>query len=148
MMNPHTVEVLTLTERIPVACVDQNRMNEKKLTCVICPNSCRMTVWMDAITHEVKIEGYTCPQGKEYGLNEYKNPLRTIITTMRIEGSLLPVVPVRSVKPIPKTKLADAMKIINAAVCKAPLKMGDVLIKNILDTGIDVIACRDMKKYA
>ena len=147
-MNPHTVEVPILTERIPVACVDQNRINEKKLTCVICPNSCRMTVWMDAITHEVKIEGYTCPQGKEYGLNEYKNPLRTIITTMRIEGSLLPVVPVRSVKPIPKTKLADAMKIINTAVCKAPLKMGDVLIKNILDTGIDVIACRDMKKYA
>ena len=107
-----------------------------------------MTVWMDAVTHEVKIEGFTCPQGKEYGLNEYKNPLRTIITTMRIEGSLLPLVPVRSVKPIPKTKLSDAMKIINNAVCKAPVKMGDVLIKNILDTGIDVVACRDMKKYA
>lgn len=122
------------------------REKQQRMTCVICPNSCRLTVWMEPGSKEIRIEGYICPRGKEFGLNEYTNPVRMIITTIRVEGGTLPVIPVRSRTAIPKAKLKDAFVMINRAVCQAPVTMGQVLIPNIVDTGIDIIASRDMKK--
>jgi CxxC motif-containing protein len=122
------------------------KKGQKEITCIICPNSCRLTVWVDEKTNEVQVEGYTCPRGKEYGINEYTNPVRMIITTMRIENGTLPVIPVRSNKEIPKVKLMEAIREINKTSCTAPVKMGQVLIPNILGTGIDIIASRDMIK--
>ncbi len=124
------------------------RMNpekiERQITCTICPNSCRITAWIDETTEEVHVEGYTCPKGLEYGYNEYTNPVRTLITTMRIENGTLPVIPVRSNSPIPKPKLKEAIGIVNQTICQAPIKMGDIVIENIFDTGINVIASRNM----
>ena len=45
------------------------RVDEKQFVCVICPNSCRLTVWRDRATNEVKVEGNQCPRGKVYGTN-------------------------------------------------------------------------------
>ena len=28
----------------------------------------------------------------------------------------------------------------------APIKIGDVIVENILDTGIDIVSCRNLKK--
>jgi len=122
------------------------REKQQRLTCVICPNSCRLTVWMEPGSSEVHVEGYICPRGKDYGINEFTNPVRMIITTMRIENGTLPVIPVRSKSAIPKAKLKEAFTIINQAVCQAPVHMGQVLIPNILNTGIDILASRDIKK--
>jgi CxxC motif-containing protein len=122
------------------------REKQQKFTCVTCPNSCRLTVWTDPGSTEVHVEGNTCPRGKDYGINEYTNPVRMIITTMRIEGGILPVIPVRSKLTIPKAKIKEVFAIINKAVCQAPVTMGQVLISNIANTGVDIIASRDIKK--
>jgi CxxC motif-containing protein len=121
-----------------------DRINEKEIVCVICPNSCRLTVWRDPNTNEVQVKGFQCNRGKEYGIDEYTNPVRMLITTMRIEGAVLPVIPVRSTKAIPKRLLPEAIRLVNESVCTAPIKMGQILIPNLLNTGIDVIAGRDM----
>lgn len=124
----------------------QERINEKDFVCVICPNSCRLTVWKDT-DGEVHVSGNQCNRGEDYGVKEYTHPERMLITTMRIEGAKLPVIPVRSTKAIPKEHLLAAVKIVNEEVCEAPVKMGQVLITNILGTGIDVVSSRDMESY-
>lgn len=119
------------------------RINEREIICTICPNSCRLSVWRDK-EGELHISGNKCNRGLEYGRSEYTNPERMLITTMRIEGGILPVVPVRSEKPIPKEYLLKAVKIVNENYCDAPVKMGDVVLKNILGTNVNVIASRDL----
>lgn len=121
----------------------EERINEREIICVICPNSCRLSVWRDK-EGELHVKGNQCPRGLTYGKSEYTNPVRMLITTMRIEGGALPVIPVRSTHPIPKQHLLRAIKVVNDVVCHAPIKMGETVIKNIMGTGIDVIASRSM----
>ncbi len=52
--------------------------------------------------------------------------------------------PVRTAKPIPKRLLFDAMREIDALRVKLPIRRGDTLIRNLLDTGVDLIACKDL----
>ncbi len=121
-----------------------NEVNEKEIICVICPNSCRLRVSQDPKTKEINVEGHQCPRGKKYGISEYSNPVRVLITTMRVEKGKLPVIPVRSTEAIPKSLLIEAVKVVNDTHCLAPIKMGDILIDNILNTKISVIASRDI----
>ncbi len=124
----------------------EERIDEREIICVICPNSCRLTVWHDK-AGEIHVKGNQCPRGLPYGKSEYTNPVRMLITTMRVEGGLLPIIPVRSVQPIPKEHLLRSIKVVNDVVCHAPVKMGDVVVKNILGTGVDVIASRNMDSF-
>jgi CxxC motif-containing protein len=111
--------------------------------CIICPNSCRLEVEVGA-AGEIIVKGNQCKRGEEYGTNEFLSPKRTLITTMKIENGVLPVLPVRSNKELPKNKIFEAVSIVNQTSAKAPIKMGEVIIKNILGLDVDVIASRDM----
>jgi len=122
---------------------NQERKDEREIICVVCPNSCRLTVWKD-FEEKVHILGNQCVRGITYGESEYLNPVRMVITTMRIEGAPYPVIPVRSEVPIPKSLIFQAIKSINKQVCHAPIKMGDILIEDILGTKISIIASRSM----
>jgi CxxC motif-containing protein len=93
-----------------------------------------------------KIEGNRCPRGIEYAKAEYFNPTRILPTTAKVKGGVLPLVPVKTAKPIPKGLLEKAMVEIAQVELEAPIKLGDIVIKNILDTGIDVVATRDLAK--
>lgn len=112
--------------------------------CIICPNSCRLEVEVGA-NGEIIVKGNQCKRGEEYGTNEFLSPKRTLITTMRIENGVLPVLPVRSNKELPKNKIFDAVEIVNKTVARAPIKMGDVIIRNLFGLDVDVIASRDME---
>ena len=138
-------EMTTTNEGLEDHCTAPKK-NERQITCIVCPNSCRLSVWVDEKTNDIKVTGYTCPRGKEYGINEYTHPVRMLITTMRIENGPLPVIPVRTKIAIPKPKLFEAIAAVNAVSVKAPIKMGQVIIPNVCGTGVDVIASRDMKE--
>lgn len=113
---------------------------KKELICISCPLGCHLTVDAENKT----VEGNTCKRGEVYGLNEVINPVRVITTTVKIEGSRLPVVPVKTNGAIPKKLNFEAMRVINEVICKAPVKVGDIIIKDILGTGIDVVAARSL----
>lgn len=113
---------------------------KKELICISCPLGCHLTVDIDNKT----VTGNTCKRGEIYGLNEVINPLRVITTTVKIEGGNLPVLPVKTNGAIPKKLNFEAMKVINSITVIAPIKSGDVVIENILGTGIDVVATRSM----
>ncbi|MBN2157482.1 MAG: DUF1667 domain-containing protein [Candidatus Lokiarchaeota archaeon] len=114
-----------------------------EIICTICPNSCKLQVFEDE-QGEIQVEGAGCARGVEYGKEEYLDPKRMLITTIKIENGVLPVLPVRSQVAIPKEKIFDAIKVVNHVSAKAPVQMGDVIIPNLLELGISVIASRSM----
>lgn len=121
-------------------------MSEKKtMTCVVCPIGCEITV-----EHEgekiLSVSGNTCKRGDAYARSEITAPARTLTTTVRLEDGEMPLVPVRTDKPIPKGKLFDAMKLANAYTAKAPVKCGDVLIPDFIEKGTSLVACRSVGK--
>lgn len=113
----------------------------KELICISCPNGCHLKVDVE----NNKVTGNTCPKGIEYGINEVTNPVRIITSTMKVENGELPVVPVKTNKPIPKDLNFKCMEEINKTKVKAPVKIGDVLIANVLGTGSDIVATRNVK---
>ncbi len=79
-----------------------------------------------------------------YGKKELTQPERVLTTTVRITGAKLKRLPVRTEKPIPKALIKEAMTAINATAAKAPVSMGDVILCDLLGTGVNVIASRNM----
>ncbi|MBT9830525.1 DUF1667 domain-containing protein [Clostridium baratii] len=113
----------------------------KELICISCPMGCHLKVDVDNKT----VTGNTCKRGEIYGLNEVTNPVRVVTSTVKVNGGELPVVPVKTAGAIPKKLNFECMKVINETTVNAPIKMGDVLIKDVLGTGIDVVASRDIE---
>lgn len=116
-----------------------------ELICINCPIGCHLEV-IETANGDWLVEGNQCNRGKLYAIKELTAPTRILTTTIRINHGFLNRLPVRTKEGIPKDKLFDAMKQINQVVVEAPIRMGDVIISNILDTGVDVIASRSMKR--
>ncbi len=114
----------------------------KDIRCIVCPTGC--LVHVENISGELIIEGHSCKRGEEYAREEFISPKRILTTTMRVEKGFLPLIPVRSDKPIPKDKLEESLKLIAQTQTKAPIKMGDTLIEHILGLDINIIASRDL----
>ncbi len=118
-------------------------MKTIELTCIQCPLGCPLTVTMDGDTI-LKVEGNTCKRGEIYAQKEITAPSRTVTSTVAVEGGVHPVVAVRTNTDIPKDKIFDCMKEINAVLVKAPVKIGDVIIENVCGTGVNIVAAANM----
>lgn len=112
---------------------------KRELTCVACPLGCSITVEYEG-TEVYSVTGNTCKRGDAYARTEVVNPTRSLATSVKVNGGVHPVVPVKSNKPVPKTMLFDCMKEINSVTVNAPVKIGQVIISNILGTGADIVA--------
>lgn len=111
----------------------------KVLTCVACPRGCTITVEYEG-KEVFSVEGNTCKLGDTYARTEIVNPTRNISSTVKVNGGIHPVVPVKTSAPIPKTMIFDCMKEINAVTVDAPVKLGQVIIADVLGTGVDILA--------
>ena len=119
-------------------------METRELTCIGCPMGCLVTVTLD--NGEVKeVTGNTCAKGDIYARKEVVNPTRIVTSTVKIVGGDKERVSVKTANDIPKSKIFEVMKDIDAAVVKAPAKIGDVLVKNVAGTGVDVVATRNVE---
>lgn len=112
---------------------------KKDLTCVACPLGCSVTVEYDD-TGVLSVTGNTCKRGDTYARTEITNPTRSLTSSVKVCGGVHPVVPVKSDKPVPKTMLFDCMKVINSVCVEAPVTLGQIIIENILDTGVNIVA--------
>ena len=101
---------------------------------------------MKNVDGELIVEGHTCNRGEVYAKDEFIAPKRILTTTMRVKGGLLPLIPVRTDKPILKEKLNTVLNEIAVKEIEAPIKMGDILIENVLDLDANIIASRDLIK--
>ena len=112
---------------------------KKSLICVSCPLGCPIEVEIE--NGEVTaVTGNTCKRGDAYARAEITNPVRSLTSSVKVENGMYAVVPVKSSAPVPKDKMFDCMKEINAVTVKAPVKIGDVVIENILGLGVDIVA--------
>lgn len=112
-------------------------------TCIVCPVGCQI-VLKEEDGRIVEVIGAECKLGEEYARKEFINPERVLTTTVRVEGGVLPVLPVRTEKPISKKLIKDCMKKLAEVIVKAPIRCGEIVYANILDTGVDIIASRDL----
>lgn len=113
---------------------------KKEITCTTCPNGCEIQV-KGTETEIVSLIGAQCRRGEVYAKNEFLHPVRVLTTTVRTAGEPLPV---RSSKPIPKELLLACMEVIRMQYAVPPVCLHQVIIPNILGTGADIIATREM----
>lgn len=118
---------------------------KREFTCIICPNGCDITVCMEENGTISSIEGHTCKRGEEYVRQELTHPVRTIATSVLVEGGELPLVSVRLDAPIPKELIFDAMAEIRKVKLTAPVSAGKTVIQNLLGTGANVITTKNIE---
>ena len=107
------------------------------LTCIVCPRGCELSVSLSDSNEVLEVLGHSCPRGKDYAIAECTSPVRTVTSTVLREDKS--VVSVKTAAPIPKHLIFDVMKEINSTVAPNDAKIGDVVIHNVLGTGIDVV---------
>jgi CxxC motif-containing protein len=116
------------------------------ITCVVCPVSCPVEV--EYHEHEIlSIDRNQCKLALEYVRNEMFDPRRVVTTSVEVEGGAMPLVSVKTDRPIPKTAVSDAMKTICAVRVRPPVRTGDVIVRDLLGTGANVVATRDVDAY-
>ncbi|MCX5748748.1 MAG: DUF1667 domain-containing protein [Candidatus Saganbacteria bacterium] len=119
-------------------------VENKRITCIECPKSCRLEIEAESGKF-MFIKGNECKKGETYAKNEIECPARILTSTILAEGLELRMVPVRTNKPIPKEKMFDAMERIKHIRIKTQGKTGDVIEKNFIGTGFDLILTRDIE---
>lgn len=113
----------------------------KNIICIRCPNGCHLKVDTDK---EYTVIGAGCAKGVQYGKDELLHPVRTVTSTVAIDGSIYCRLPVKTDKPIDKDKIMQVMSLLQSAHVHAPIKIGDVILSDILGTNVNIIACRNM----
>lgn len=110
------------------------------MTCIVCPMGCSLTVEQTA--DGIKVSGNTCPRGVQYAIAECTAPTRTLTSVLPVVGA--DMVSVKSSTPIPKEKLFACIELLRTVRLQAPVHIGDVLVPNILGTGADIIATKNI----
>jgi HAD superfamily hydrolase (TIGR01509 family) len=89
-----------------------------------------------------EFSGYLCAKGIDYAKEEMTNPTRNITTSVRVRGGAHPLLSVKTARPIPKGAIFSVVQAIHQVTCTAPVMLGDTVLANAADTGVDIIATR------
>lgn len=116
--------------------------------CIGCPLGCRLEVDEDSHGDIIEIRGSSCRRGDRYAAQEHTDPRRGVTTTVAIDGAQWPRLPVKTVGEIPKNQVRDASAALRSIRVAAPIEIGDVIVRDLLGTGCDVVATRTMPASA
>ncbi|MBB6714482.1 DUF1667 domain-containing protein [Clostridium gasigenes] len=119
-------------------------MSTRELTCIGCPIGCALTVELEG-TEVLSVKGNTCKIGETYGKKECTNPTRVVTSSVLVTGGKNEIVPVKTQQDIPKNMIYDCVAALKNVVVKAPISIGDVVLENVLNTGVNIIATKDVK---
>ncbi|MCD6472916.1 DUF1667 domain-containing protein [Candidatus Aerophobetes bacterium] len=116
---------------------------EHEIICTLCPLACHIKLVSEG-EKIITISDYGCKKGKEYAIQEFKFPQRVLTTTIRTSDITHPLLSVRTNKPISKKLLKECMILLANEEISPPVKIGEVVISNVLNTGSDVIATQEL----
>ena len=116
---------------------------DKSITCINCPVGCRMTVTLNEKGEFFSVSGNTCPRGAKYAEQECTKPVRMLTAVIPVTGIGLPL-SVKTSLPVPKDLIPSVAELLGTISVSPPVRIGDVLIQNVLDTGADIIATRNI----
>lgn len=120
-------------------------VEKRRLICISCPVGCELDVTLDE-GKIVEVEGNSCKLGLDYAEQEIFDPRRMVASTVKVKNGFHPLVPVYTEQAIPKPMIFDVLAELRNIELEAPVAVNDVVIENVLDTGVNVIASRDMPK--
>ena len=127
-----------------------NAIETLQFNCTTCPSECLLTVEVEHDANGTVVEvrsvtGNNCPRGDTFAHQELTCPMRVLTTTVAVSGGDEALLPVRTADAIPLALHAQAMNFIRGVVVEAPIRMGDIVLKNLLNTNIDLIASMDVE---
>lgn len=121
-------------------------MEERNLVCIGCPMGCPLVVKIK--DGEVQsVEGNTCKRGAIYGKKEVTNPTRIVTTTVRVSGGTENTVSVKTKEDIPKSRIFDCIRELKEVTVPAPVQIGDIILHNVAETGVDIVATKNVKYF-
>ena len=131
--------------------MSDNVIETLQFNCTTCPSECLLTVEVErdaygAVVDVRSVTGNSCPRGDKFAHQELTCPVRVLTTTVAVSGGDEALLPVRTADAIPLELHAQAMALIRGLVVNAPIRMGDVVLKNLLDTNINLVASMDVTK--
>lgn len=118
-----------------------------EIICVICPKGCRVRARGEAGRVD-EISGHQCARGEKYARSEFLDPRRLLTSSVRLLGPGRNMLPVRSSEPLPRDRLLECMAEIKKQRVGRPVTMHQVIIADILGTGVDMVACLPLEKEA
>jgi CxxC motif-containing protein len=119
--------------------------NKHDFVCINCPLSCSLEL-IEEDGEVLEVSGNDCKVGKKYAEEEFKDPRRMVTTTVKVRDGVLPLLPVVSENPIPKKMVKEAARVLGNLVLDAPIEDRQIIYKDILGTGINVISSRKLDK--
>lgn len=119
-------------------------METRNFICINCPMGCSLEVKDE--NGKLVVMGNTCKRGYDYAISEVTDPRRIVTTSVFVNNGVHPTVSVKTSSEIPKVKIFACIKELSGLKLEAPVKIGDCVVKNILDTGVDIIATRNVEK--
>ncbi|HEX2924777.1 MAG TPA: DUF1667 domain-containing protein [Ruminiclostridium sp.] len=118
----------------------------REIVCIVCPNGCRMKVFIDEQNKVTHVNNALCRNGRAYAENEVQCPQRSLTSTIKVKNGTHPLVSVRSSKPIPKEKIREAMSQLRLIELNAPVDFHQLVVSDILGTGADIITTKQISK--
>ena len=119
-------------------------MEKRDLICIGCPMGCALSVEIEG-NEVVNVTGNTCKRGDIYARKEVLSPTRIVTSTVKVDGGSLAMVSVKTKEDIPKGKIFDCLMALKNVSVKAPVRIGDVVLANVAETGVDVVATKNVE---
>ena len=137
---------------------------ERELVCISCPLGCRLTVnWKDE--NDITVAGNRCAKGESYAREEVLAPKRVVTATVAVAAGAVPAtaavaggaasgrtvaqiprrLPVKTNAPLLKEHISELLNTLYGMEAHPPLRCGDILLKDIAGTGVDLVATRSLK---
>ena len=113
----------------------------KEIICITCPRGCHLQV-----DENLNVTGNMCPRGAIYAKAELTHPVRMVTSSVSVISESQSRLPVKTKDPIPKELIFKIMEEIEKVEVKAPIKIGDVIIKDVLGTGVDIVATKNIER--
>ena len=129
--------------------MSDNVIETLKFNCTTCPSECLLTVEAErdadgTVAEVCSVTGNNCPRGDKFAHQELTCPMRVLTTTVAVSGGDEVLLPVRTAEAIPLELHAQVMDLIRGLVVNAPIRIGDVVLENLLNTNINLIASMDI----
>ena len=129
--------------------MSDNAIETLQFNCTTCPSECLLTVEVEhktdgSVAAVRSVTGNSCPRGDKFAHQDLTCPMRVLTTTVAVSGGDEALLPVRTAEAIPLALHAQAMDLIRGLVVNAPIRMGDVILPNLLGTNINLVASMDI----
>ncbi len=113
--------------------------------CIGCPLGCRLEVEEER-GEIVEVRGQSCKKGDVFARQEHTDPRRVVTTTVAVTGGLWSRLPVKTQGDVPKAAVVDVCRLLHGLTFEAPVTIGQVIAADVLGTGVDVVASRDLPR--